>query len=49
MGGGVKRVQHVRKFEICQTVIHDDDWTGGVHTSKTILDAVHIEELIVKN
>lgn len=48
MGDGVTRVQHVKRFEICRTAIHDDDGTGGVHTSRTILNEVHVEELVVK-
>jgi hypothetical protein len=23
-----------QKFEICRMVIDDDDWTGGIHTSR---------------
>ena len=46
VGDGVTRVQNVKKFEICRTVIHDENWTSGVHTARTILN---VEELVAKH
>lgn len=42
-------LENYAEFENCRMDIHDDDWTGGLRTSRTIVNAARVEELVVKN